>query len=253
MKIYFASDVHLGIQKSAQERDKYDVKFISWLNRIAIDAEKIFLLGDIFDFWFEHRNTIPNYYGKVLAKLRELVDRGIEIHLFVGNHDMWTFGYLQQQIGLIIHHAPEKLELFGKNIVMGHGHNLHIDEPITLKLMNGIFNSKFLYKTVTFFLHADLMMWFGRKWSRLSRSKKNISHSFNNESEFVTIFCNRYLKKDNSIDYFIFGHLHTPIIYGLKESKSNLYILGEWICNPIYGVLSENGNFELIKESQVIE
>lgn len=247
MKIYFASDVHLGIQENAQERDECDLKFISWLDSVAVDAEKIFLLGDIFDFWLEYRNTIPNYYGKVLAKLRELIDRGIEIHFFLGNHDMWTLGYLQKQIGLIVHHLPEKIELFGKNIVMGHGHNLHINEPVLLKLMNKLFNSKFVYKTTTFFLHADIMMWLGRKWSRSSRNKKNISHVFHEEKEFVTIFCNRYLKIDNSIDYFIFGHLHTPTHYELKESKSSLYILGEWICNPVYGVLSENGDFELIK------
>lgn len=243
--IYFASDVHLGLQVDSESRDKHDMFFISWLDTISKDAEKIYLLGDIFDFWFENRNNIPNYYGKVLSKLRELICSGIEIHFFVGNHDMWTNGYLENQIGLIIHHAPERFVINGKVVVMGHGHNLRINEPFIVKAMNTIFNNKMVYKTATLFIHADLMMWFGRKWSRASRHNKNITHDFRGENEFITIFCNRYLVQDSRVDYFIFGHLHCPTIYPLVGSNSKLFILGEWIQNPTYGVLNPNGELIL--------
>lgn len=246
-KIYFVSDVHLGLSTEQSERDKQDQFFISWLDSVSEDAEKIFLLGDIFDFWFEHRNTVPNYYGRVLSKLRELVDKGIEIHFFVGNHDMWTFGYLQNQIGLIIHHQPEEFTLCNKKIVMGHGHNLKIDEPFSLKLMNFIFTSKTLYNIATTLIHADLMMWFGRQWSRSSRYSKNISHYFKGEKEYLTIYCNRYLKEHSDVDYFVFGHYHTPISYPLLDSNSTLYILSSWVTKPIkYGVLSSDGSFDLV-------
>lgn len=245
-KIYFVSDVHLGESKEQSERDKQDKLFVSWLNLVSKDAEKIFLLGDIFDFWFEHRNNIPNYYGRVLSKLQELIENGIEIHFFVGNHDTWTFGYLEKQIGLIVHYEPEEITLYGKKIVMGHGHNLKVDEPIPLKIMNSLFNSKWLYKTITIVVNPDLMMWFGRSWSRSRTDEKKEVPQFKGEKEFVTIYCNRYLKKQSDVKYFIFGHLHTPIAYPLLESDSTLFILSSWVEDTIvYGVLSPDGTLEL--------
>ena len=233
------------MQKDKDERDNHDNLFISWLDTVSKDAEKIYLLGDIFDFWFEQRNTIPNYYGKVLAKLRELVCRGIEIHFFAGNHDMWTYGYLEDQIGLIIHRTTERFVINGKVLVMGHGHNLRINEPLMVKVMNTVFNNKWVYKIATLFIHSDLMIWIGRNWSRASRKKGITTYKFKGEQEFITIFCNRYLVQDINVDYFVFGHLHCPTVYPLTGSNSELIVLGEWIQNPIYGVLNPNGEFEL--------
>ncbi len=215
---------------------------------IAPKAEKIFLLGDIFDFWFEHRNNIPNYYGRVLSKLRELVDRGIEIHFFTGNHDMWTFGYLESNIGLIVHRNPKLIELNNKVMVLGHGHNLKVNDSLTYRFMSWGFESKNLYKFATTIIHPDLMMWAGRKWSRSSRDSKNIAHQFRGEKEFVTRYCNQHPKK-NEVDYFVFGHLHCPTQYNIQNTNATLYILGEWLSNPVYGVLDPKGNFELVKYS----
>ena len=244
-KIYFVSDVHLGIQLNFQSRDKHDSVFISWLDFVATDAEKIFLLGDIFDFWFEHRNNIPNHYGRVLAKLRELTDKGIEIHFFKGNHDMWTFGYLESNIGLIIHKNPLQMELNNKTVVMGHGHNLKVNDTLKYKFMSYVFENELIYKLSTLIIHPDLMLWMGRKWSRSSRNSKNITHTFRGEDEFVTQYCNQY--PNNNVDYFVFGHLHCPTEYCIKDTNAKLYILGEWISNPVYGVLSSNGDFELVE------
>lgn len=248
-KIYFASDVHLGFSKVQLDRDNHDKQFISWLDCISNDAEKIFLLGDIFDFWFEHRNNIPNYYGRVLSKLQELIGKGIEIHFFMGNHDMWTFGYLQNEIRLIVHHKPEEFILYNKKIVMGHGHNLKINEPFSLKLMNSIFSSKLIYKVATTIVHADLMLWFGRKWSR-RKKKKNTVFQFKGEKESVTMYCKKYLKLHKDINYFVFGHFHTPISYPLQDG-STLFILSSWINESItYGTLCSDGEFELVSASR---
>ncbi len=244
-KIYFASDVHLGIHKDQSTRDKHNSVFISWLDMVQSDAEKIFLLGDIFDFWIEFRNVIPNSYGKVLSKLRELCDKGIEIHFFIGNHDMWTFGFLEKEIGLIIHTLPEKFTLYSKKMVLGHGHNLNMNDSLTLKIMNLCFGSKFVYKIATTIIHPDLIMSVGRKWSRHNRYRKAISHQFRGENESITKYCNMWFDNDSDVDYFVFGHLHTPTKYPLANNRSVLFILGEWIENPIYGTLNPNGEFTL--------
>ena len=122
-KVYFASDFHLGVPNKLQSllREK---KLVQWLSDIEIDAEYIFLVGDIFDFWFEYKTVVPRGYTRLLGKLASLTDKGIKIHYFTGNHDMWTFGYLEEELGVILHRNPVEVNINDQHFYIGHGDGL---------------------------------------------------------------------------------------------------------------------------------
>ncbi|MFI3262121.1 MAG: UDP-2,3-diacylglucosamine diphosphatase [Rikenellaceae bacterium] len=251
MKYYFTSDVHLGLNlkdKPAKEREKL---FINWLDEVEQDLLKnnapdegaLFLLGDIFDFWLEYKSVVPKQHIKVLAKLESMTSKGIKIYYFKGNHDTWTYDYFES-IGISMHYTPEIFTLNGSTFLVGHGHNLILkDTSLGFRLMYSLFNSALILKLYRFFVHADLSNWFGSWWSNSSRVSKPISHVFKGEDEYAVRYSRKKLEDGEKVDYFVFGHLHTPTIYELNE-KSKVVILGEWIKNPTYGVF-ENNTFSL--------
>lgn len=255
-KCFFASDVHIGLHKDYDKREIAQSTFISWLDMVESEQGVLFLLGDVFDFWFEYKNTIPNGYGKVLSKLTSMCNKGIEIHFFKGNHDMWTQGYLKNEVGLIIHNEPELFYIQNKKVVMGHGHNLitkidkgdenYIKTPFSYRFMLWVFTDPIIFSIVTTVMHPDLMMWFGRKWSRDSRKSKSISHKFLYEDEFIVKYCNYTCVNSNeNIDYFVFGHIHCCNKYVLaKHQLSTLFTLGHWIDKPKFAIM-ENGIMEM--------
>ena len=249
-KYYFASDYHLGIpdQESSLAREKLIIK---WLDTVKYDAKDIFILGDVFDFWFEYSKAVPKGYVRILAKMAEVIDNGVNIHLFKGNHDLWTFGYLTQEIGITCHRKPETIILNGKKIHLAHGDGLGPDD-IFYKILLLMFRSKF-NQLLFRWLHPDLGIRLGLLLSRknryIKREKAGKDKSIVIEDELLYKYAVSKLKTEPDIDIFVFGHRHIPILTNIKDSNSQLAILGDWMTHNTYGVLDENGIFSLIKYS----
>lgn len=254
MKYYFASDVHLGLDlgpEGGRDPGRRERCFVSWLKAVeaALTPEgdgkpkgALFLLGDLFDFWFEYRRTVPKGFVRVLGQLARMTDAGIEVRFFTGNHDIWTFGYLEKEAGLIVHRRPEVFVLEGKTFFLAHGHGLGVSDR-RYRAMNGLFNSRRAYALCSRLVHPDFLLRFGLGWSHSSRSGKALSHVFRGEDEPLVRFARRYAAEGRPADYFVFGHLHTPVVYPLGPGRE-LVVLGEWIERPVYG-LYENGVFRL--------
>lgn len=244
MQYFFVSDVHLGLDLEGYSAVEREERFIVWLSfvesELLKDGGALFLLGDIFDFWFEVKEYMPTRYINVVAKLRSMTLNGVDIEFFRGNHDTWCNG-LFETIGIKVNSGVVTKELLGKRVVLGHGHGVNIEESsLSYRLLYSIFNSKVAYAICSRLVHPDLLYKFGNLWSRSSRLSKKISHQFRGESEMVVKFARKMIKETPDIDYFVFGHLHTPITYQLTN-VSTLYILGEWLNKPLYGVLSDSG------------
>ena len=239
MAFYFVSDVHAGLKlDGVPTRGKE--RLIDWLDKVAADAEGIFLLGDIFDFWFEYRHAVPTGHELLLAKFQELTARGIAIHFFPGNHDMWTLDYLSRDCGLTVHTKGFYTELCRKKIYMEHG-DLQSIGSFSERFMQGCFRSRFIQWVGRTFVSYRRMMRFGTNWSHSNRAKHDREHVFKAEQEGVVQFAREYLKK-HEVNLFIFGHLHCPQEYRLSENTM-LYVLGDWILErpARYGRLDESG------------
>lgn len=233
-KIYFASDFHLGAPnyKESLTREKLIVK---WLDEVKNDAKEIYLVGDVFDFWFEYKSAIPKGFVRLQGKIAELTDSGIDIHFFTGNHDMWAFDYLPKELGVTIHRKPITKDFNGKKFLIGHGDGLGPGDN-TYKMLKAVFSSK-LCQWAFARIHPNLGIGIANAWSRRSR-KSNITYDevFHGEDkEHLVLFCQDYIKKDNSIAYFIFGHRHLPLEINIGE-KAKYINLGEWIKYNTYGV-----------------
>ncbi len=232
-KIYFASDFHLGIPnlKESHKREKY---IISWLTEIEQDAKAIYLVGDIFDFWFEYNKVVPKGFVRLLGKLAALTDNGTKIHLFPGNHDLWTKEYLKDEIGIIIHHKPTVLEAQDKKIFIGHGDGLGKGDYF-YKFARKIFTSK-ICQWVFARLHPNLALSLAHAWSDKSR-KKNDTPFVSEEKEILFGYC-KAKQSVSPLDYYIFGHRHVPL--ELKIDDSATYVnLGDWISHNTYAVLEK--------------
>ncbi len=244
-KIYFASDFHLGIpdHDSSLVREK---KLVRWLESIKPNAQAIYLMGDIFDFWFEYKQVVPKGYIRILGKIAEITDSGIPVHIFRGNHDVWAFGYLKKEIGLQIHRKPEIVETQGKKLFLAHGDGLGPGDT-GYKIMKKVFEFKpnqFLFK----WLHPDIGTAMGLYFSHRSRlaniaKEKKAGKNPPLEKEMLYNYALKKSSELKDIDYFIFGHRHTPVVHKLNN-KSTLVILGDWITHFTYGELA-GGNFEL--------
>lgn len=240
---YFASDLHLGLSLCGADSSERERLFVKWLDEVAVDAKAIFLVGDIFDFWFEYGKVVPKGYTRLLGKLSELTDHGVEIHHFAGNHDMWSFDYLQSECGVKLHSgAYEIIELYGKQVFIGHGDILG-KLPFIPWLITKVFRAWWA-KKLFYIFHPDISYRFAQGWSGSSRKAKPIKHTFRGEEDCIVKFAREFLKTQN-VDLFVCGHIHCAEILELNNSSS-IAFLGEWIESPTYGVLSESG-FELRK------
>ncbi len=222
--------------------------FVDWLNTIKHDTAELYLLGDIFDFWFEYRRVVPKGYVRFLGKIAEFTDAGIPVHFFSGNHDVWMFDYFPKELNVSVHHTPQVKDLLGKKFYLAHGDGLGPGDT-AYKLMKSIFKSPTL-QWLFAKLHPNFSLWFGNQWSVSSRYSKEITHIFRGEEELITRFTRIELQK-NYFDFFIFGHWHSPIIYPLNQN-SNLVILGDWLVNNTYSVW-DGSSFKLMKFSQQAE
>jgi UDP-2,3-diacylglucosamine hydrolase len=243
-RIYFVSDLHLGLHPVETSRQR-ERKFVQWLDEIKQDAEALYLLGDIFDYWFEYRKVVPRGFVRTLGKLAELSDRGIDIHFFTGNHDVWVFDYLPSEIGLTVHNGPLITLLKGKRFYIAHGDGLDPGD-LGYKLLKAIFHSKvlqWLYARI----HPNASTTFAYWWSKKSRYSKGVCEAFQGEeNEDQIVFARKILEKEH-FDYFLFGHRHVAMDIDLN-GKSRLINPGEWIFGSSYAVF--DGEVCLLKEYQ---
>jgi len=244
-KIYFISDAHLGLpaKDSSLVRERY---LVDLLEQARLDASEVFLLGDIFDFWFEYKQVVPRGFTRLLGKIAELTDSGIPVHFFTGNHDVWVFDYLPSEIGVIIHRKPITVERFGKKFYLAHGDGLGPGDK-GYKLLKILFTSKVL-QWMFARIHPNLAMWLGQKWSYNSRYSKALFNEFEGTSEDLYKHSMMVLTKEH-FDYFVYGHRHARALMPLGNSESTLVVLGDWIVNYTYGVF-ENGVFEILNYSK---
>jgi len=232
-KIYFASDVHLGAAALKHNRER-ELLFVKWLHEVKKDAAVIFLLGDIFDFWFEYRKVAPQGFVRVLGALAEICDSGIPVHFFTGNHDIWVFDYLPRETGMIIHHEPLETELLGKKFFLAHGDDLgKID--FKYQLLTRFFHNK-LAQWAFAKVHPDLSFRLAQLWSKNSRLARGVAGAgfLGEEREHQIIFAKKKLKETH-FDYFVLGHRHIALDFQLGEN-SKLIILGDWFNGGTYGV-----------------
>ena len=231
-KIYFASDFHLG-SPNYEESLKREKKIIFWLNEIEKDAKKIYLLGDIFDFWFEYEKVVPKGFVRLLAKLADLVDKGIQIHFLVGNHDMWMRDYLEKEIGLKVHFKEFIVEENNQLILIGHGDGLGKGD-YKYKILKSLFTSK-ICKWLFSRLHPNFGIGLGQAWS--NKSRKEQEKPTNEEKEILVEYCKEQ-QKNNPVDYYVFGHRHIPMEVKI-DKRANYINLGDWIHHYSYAVLSD--------------
>lgn len=229
-KSYFASDFHLGApdEQTSLAREK---KIVRWLDYVSKDADAIYLVGDIFDFWFEYKHAIPKGFVRLQGKLAELSDKGIEIHFFTGNHDMWMFDYFPKEIGVVMHREPIRFERNGIKFFVGHGDGLGPGD-YGYKFIKKVFASR-LCQWLFARLHPNFGIALANFWSRRSRKVNGNSDEIflGDDHEWLAIFSKEILEKEH-FDFFIFGHRHLPLDIKLNE-KSRYINLGAWIkdCN----------------------
>ena len=235
-KLYFASDFHLGVPTHAKslEREK---RIIAWLDSIKEDAKSIYLLGDIFDFWFEYKTVVPKGYVRLLAKLANLVDDGIEINIIRGNHDMWMYDYLPKEIGVNILEDKTILSENGKQIFLAHGDGLGPGD-LGYKLIKKVFASK-ICQWLFARLHPNFGIGIAQFWSRKSRiaNQEKPDPFLGEEKEWLVSYCKRK-QNEMDIDYFVFGHRHLPIEIDI-DKKTKYINLGDWIHHNSYAVFDE--------------
>ncbi len=240
-KIYFASDFHLGVPdyESSLAREK---KVVKWLDEIKSDAEEIYLLGDVFDFWFEYKTVVPRGYVRLLGKIAELTDKGIIIHYFTGNHDMWTFNYLSKELNVKIYRQPIEIEYSGKQFYIGHGDGLGPGDH-GYKFIKKVFSSK-ISQWMFARLHPNAGIGLAEYFSKKSRVATGISDEkfLGEEKEWLIIHSKELLQKKH-FDYLIFGHRHLPLDFPIN-GKSRYINLGDWIRYFSYGVY-DGKEFEL--------
>lgn len=236
-KVYFASDQHLGAptQEASFPREQ---KFVNWLNQIKDDAEAIFLLGDLFDFWFEYKTVVPKGFVRVLGKLAEIRDSGIPIYFFVGNHDLWMHDYFEKELNIPVFHSPQKFNLNNKTFLIGHGDGLGPHDK-GYKRMKKVFTFP-LFKWMFRWLHPDLGVRLGQYMSVKNKliSGDEDAKFLGEENEWLAQYCKRKLKTDH-YDYFVFGHRHLPLDIQLKENSKYIN-LGDWIQYYTYGCFEKD-------------
>ncbi len=226
--------MHLGLPTDipAIEREKHLVR---WLDKISDKVSELFVVGDIFDYWFEYKYVIPKGFTRFLGKMAEFTDRGIPVHFFTGNHDVWMFDYFPEELGIIVHTGPFVYENSGKKFYIAHGDGLGPGDR-GYKLLKGIFTSKVL-QWLYARLHPNFATWLAHKWSRADRDSEPEAF-LGEEKEILILHAKKILEKEH-FDYFIFGHRHMVLNQPLGTNSRIIY-LGDWITLYSYAVFDGN-------------
>jgi UDP-2,3-diacylglucosamine hydrolase len=231
-KLFFASDFHLGAGGYEASRQRED-RLVRWFDSIKADAAEVFLMGDVFDFWFEYKTVVPKGYIRFLGKLAELADAGIKLYFFKGNHDMWMFDYFEQELGATIISNEIIIERNGKKFFLHHGDGLGPGDG-SYKMLKKIFRSN-LCQWLFARIHPNLGVGIANHWSKSSRiAKGNWEKKTDIEQEWL-VTASREIIKTTFFDYLIFGHRHFPVDIMLNDN-SRYINLGEWVHYNSYAV-----------------
>ena len=239
--VYFISDAHLG-SLAIPHRRQQERRLVRFLDEIKDKAEAIYLLGDMFDFWFEYQTVVPKGYTRFLGKISELTDMGVEVHYFTGNHDIWCLDYLEKECGMTLHSSALTLDIGDQTFYLAHGDGLG-DHDWKFRFIRGIFHNKFCQWAFRW-LHPYFGMKFGLNWAKHSRLKHEPSLQDGKggdppyqgeDKEPLVIFAKQYLKAHPDVDYFIFGHRHIELELALSR-QTRVIILGDWITQFTYAV-----------------
>lgn len=245
MKAYFISDLHLGATY-LDEPLEYERRVVRFLDSIAGDAGELYLLGDILDYWYEYRTVVPRGFTRFFGALARLADSGTKITWFIGNHDIWLFDYLRNEIGMKVVDGAETTTILGKRFFLSHGDGVG-DLPRGFRIIRSIFRNRLCQKLYAA-IHPRWTVSFAHRWSAHSRDFANSMPRFEGEqNEPLIAFCREYLTTtDPTIDYFIFGHRHILLDFPLGTGHSSMFILGDWIHHFSYGVF--DGHDFLLKK-----
>ena len=219
---YFVSDVHLGLKVPGKRL--IEERFTAFLRSLPENTASLYLLGDIFDFWYEYKYVVPKGYVRVFGALTDLSDRGVNIFFARGNHDLWTFGYLEEEVGLKILEDPEVVEINGVKFCIAHGDEL--GGKRSHMWMKRMFKSRFLQKLLST-IHPRWTLAFAFRWSKSNRLNEKKNSDFRKEGDRLYKYASDFEKRER-VDHFIFGHMHTPGNC-TTPSGAGFYILGEWI------------------------
>lgn len=236
-KIFFLSDFHLGAPDAATSLAR-EKRIIAFLNEIKDKAEQIFIMGDLFDFWFEYKMVVPKGYVRILGKLAEITDSGVPIHFFVGNHDMWMNDYFQKELNIPVYYEPVAFEFNGKQFLLGHGDGLGPGDH-GYKFIKKIFRNN-IAKTFFGLLPTRIGIGIANYFSRKSRAQTGQKDEVfvGEDQEWLVAYCKEELTK-KQYDYFVFGHRHLPL--DIKLNNNSRYInLGDWIKYNSYAVFDGN-------------
>ncbi|MES2558514.1 MAG: UDP-2,3-diacylglucosamine diphosphatase [Bacteroidota bacterium] len=232
-KIYFASDFHLGVpdHASSLEREK---RVVRWLDEVSKDASDIYLVGDLFDFWFEFKAVVPKGFTRLLGKMSEISDKGINLHVFHGNHDLWMFGYFEQEIGCKVYPKPVTVELLGKKFHIAHGDGLGPGQTF-FKFILGIYRNYFFQRLFAFFhpnIGITVANWFSHRSKQQTFTEDQVY--LGDDKEYLMLYAKEQVKQDDTIDYVILGHRHLP--FDKKMGETHVINLGDWMRYNTYVV-----------------
>ncbi len=224
-KVYFLADAHLGA-KTNHDSPEAEKKLCRWLDYVRQDADSIYLLGDIFDYWFEYKHVVPKGFTRLLGKIAEITDSGVKVHFFIGNHDIWLTDYLSTECGMILHFEPLIVNILGKKFFLAHGDGLG-DDSKSFYILRKVFHSKFLRKCFSA-IHPRWTIPLAHAWSGSSRKKGGVLDYLGEDNEYLVRFSKEKLKETQDINYFIYGHRHILLNLPIAE-HSRVVILGDWI------------------------
>ncbi len=229
-KIYFASDFHLGIPdiNASHERER---KIIRWIESIEQEAEALYILGDLFDFWFEYKRAVPKGFTRILGKLASLTDAGLPVYFFTGNHDAWMRDYFETELGIPVYHTAQSVEHHGKKFYLAHGDGLGPGDKGYKRLKKVFRNSfsKWLFARI----HPNLGIRIAQSWSNSSREAQSAPVFEAKEKEWLYHYANQK-NTTHRHDFFIFGHRHLPLDIELDDGKSRYINLGDWMRHFTY-------------------
>ncbi len=232
-KIYFLSDFHLGAPNEQQSRVRED-RLVRFLQEAQKDAAAIFIVGDIFDFWFEYKTVVPKGFVRLLGCLANIADAGVSLHIFTGNHDLWMEDYLTKELNATVYSEPQKFTIAGKDFLIGHGDGLGPGD-FGYKRLKRIFTNP-LCKWLFRWLHPDLGIQLANYFSGKSRAKTGSADEvfLGEDKEWLILYC-KQKAAEMKVDYFVFGHRHFAIDFPINEHTRYIN-LGDWIRLNTYGV-----------------
>lgn len=235
-RIYFISDMHLGATYFPDPLE-WEKRVVRFLDSIAGDADELYMLGDVLDYWYEYRNVAPRGFIRFFGALARMADSGVKIHWFIGNHDIWLFDYLRNEIGVEVVDGYVVRDIIGKRFFLTHGDGVGQLKP-TFRFLRAMFRSKFCQKLYAA-IHPRWTIAFAHGWSKSSRgySPDDVPAFEGEENEPLVVFSKEYLRDvDPTIDYFVYGHRHILLDLPISPEGTRVIILGDWIYHFSYGV-----------------